>query len=133
MANEKTLSKANIQKEREALLQRLADLDAAERVIDSLTPAASKTVDFTALSGAAFPTIRETILHFLAQTPSTGRTTGDIGDYLRQVWKNDYPNRFISPKLSMYKSDGDLTYQNGLWFITPAGHRSLLLTEKSKD
>jgi hypothetical protein len=123
---EKTLSKAAIQREREALNKRLADLDVAERVLDSLTPVHIEPIPAGDLM-QAMPSIKHLII-FAANMPQ-GADVSEITEVIR-AWKPGYLTTNVSPKLSLYRAAGYLDLKNGRWFATEKGRKDL---EKSKD
>ncbi len=126
---EKTLNRADIQREREALKKRLADLDAAERVLDALAGNAPKAAGRNLIRELVgeMGSIKTTILR--ASDDARGTTAADIADHIR-AWKPDYPVTNVSPKLSLYGKAGLVRSENGRWFITEKGKKEL---EKSKN
>ena len=117
----KILTKTGIQQEREALKKRLLDLDAAERVLDSLGATSSISGGNPAAVPPA-PSIKRAILDCAAS--ANGTNAKEIAEYLHR-WMPDFPVKNISPKLSLYKSEEFLELKNGRWLITDEGRREL--------
>ena len=115
----KILSKAAIQKEREALKKRLADLDVAEHVLETM----GITQPIMAEDGGPsdMPSIKKIILTEAARKPvSAAEIAAIIG-----AWIPDYPVKNVSPKLSLYGSQDLIVNKNGLWSITQEGLKEL--------
>ncbi len=124
---EQTLNRADIQREREALKKRLADLDAAERVLDMLSPNRSDEEPENAMEALGLmPSIKHIILR------EAGRQNGVTATEAAAVisaWKPNYPASNVSPKLSLYGSHGLLRHDNGRWYLTAAGKEELELSK----
>jgi hypothetical protein len=126
---EKTLNRADIQREREALKKRLADLDVAERVLDTLASGAPKAAERNIIRELVgeMGSIKSTILR--AASDVLGTTAAEIAGGI-SAWKPGYPVTNVSPKLSLYGKVGLLKSENGRWFITEKGRKEL---ENSKN
>lgn len=125
MANEKPLTRADIQRERETLKKRLADLDAAERVLDTLYGAAPKPPYAKGIIEqfvGEVISIKKTILQEASN--AAGTTASDIAARISE-WKPGYPPTNVSPKLSLYGKEGLLKSENSRWFITDKGRKEL--------
>jgi hypothetical protein len=126
---EKTLSKAAIQKEREALQKRLADLDAAERVLEGWAlPRLVEEPESAAEALGLMPSIKQIILREAAKP--AGTTAQEAAAVISAYKQEDYPATNVSPKLSLYGSHKLLKLYNGRWFLTAEGKEEL---ELSKD
>jgi hypothetical protein len=122
---EKPLTRADIQREREALKQRLADLDAAERILAAPYGVAPPKADAASLIGsivAEMGSIKSAILR--EASASEGTTASETAAAISK-WKPNYPATNVSPKFSLYGSHGLLRSENGRWFITDKGRKEL--------
>jgi hypothetical protein len=122
--NEKPLSRADIQRERESLKKRLADLDAAERVLDTIAgrPPISGLRGLPATASDQ-KSIKWAILQS-ANDEILGTSASEIAEEISK-WKPGYPVTNVSPKLSLYGSQGLIRNQDGRWFLTEKGKKEL--------
>ena len=125
---EKTLSKAAIQREREALQKRLADLDAAERVLDGWSPVALIDKPESAAEALGLtPSIKQIILYEAGRP--TGVTAAEAAAVISALKSENYPVTNVSPKLSLYCTHKLLRLNNGRWYLTPEGQEELDLSK----
>lgn len=123
--NGKSLSRSDIHREREVLKKRLADLDAAERVLDTLNIGVELPLNEPEIRPKALepmPSIKHIILRESART--SGATAAEIAAIIG-AWKPGYPPTNVSPKLSLYGSQELIRSEGGRWYITDKGKKEL--------
>lgn len=139
----KTLSLEYIRERRKALKDKLADLDAAERLFNEMPSSAepddapfSEFNRMRARRSARWakeakerPPIKEMILAILRDAGPKGQTSQEVLAAIRERWIADYSEKNVAPKLSLYKKDRLISWDKGKWVLNEAGEKELTNTK----